>query len=284
MRILQGDSSAMKQTLSTLKSVRDCLSWMRRGCLIFWRIGRFDYLPTERNLLLSFWYDFAHYKVVAKGKTILDFLDSRVVYIKRELEKTDLSSKKRQMYRDLLGALLDPRLREKIIEFFESPNPEEHCKPVIDMIKAAWRMGEEKMTPAIAGVSEPLALPAAEEDSETAKAVAVRLEEKSAVDAKTYVVATEIHFDLVGKPDEYIKISNHSPQLEGFVKRRFSVSALPGSFRKLREYSYKPVLKEKNYKRLGQLRRNFKQIIDHPEIFGWAIVERAEKILDDHFL
>src|ERR1700722_11321454 len=134
----------MKRTLTFVKPVFNGLSWVRRGFLIFWRIGRFEYLPTERNLLLSFWYDYAHYKVVAKGKTILDFLDSRVVSIKRELEKTDLSSKKRQMHRDLLDALLDPRLREMIIEFFESPDPEEHCQPLIDMIKAAWRMGDEK--------------------------------------------------------------------------------------------------------------------------------------------
>jgi hypothetical protein len=272
----------MKRTLPFLKPVHDRLNWVRRGCLIFWRIGRFDYLPTERNLLLSFWYDFGHYKVVAKGKTILDFMDSRVVFIKRELEKTDLSSKKRQMYRDLLGALLDPRLREKIIEFIESPNPEEHCKPVIDMIKAAWRMGEEK-TLGIEEMSEPVALLAAEAEPETAAGDEGWPKGKSAVDAKTYVVAAEIHFDLVGRPDEYTKISRHSPQLEGFVKRRFGVSQLPGSFRKLREYSYKPVLKEKNYKRLGQLKRNFKQIIDHSEIFGPSIVERAEKILDDHF-
>jgi hypothetical protein len=62
------------------------------------------------------------------------------------------------------------------------------------------------------------------------------------------------------------------------------VSQLPGSFRRLREYSYMKVLEEKNNSRLGQLRRNFNQIIEHPEIFGPAIVKRAEKILDDYFL
>jgi hypothetical protein len=274
----------MKRTLSFLKPVFDGLKWAGQGVSAMWRIGRFDYFPTEKNLLLSYWYDFRHFKRVAAGSTMYDFLDSRVVYIKRELEKADLSSKKRQMYRDFLGALHEPKLRERIIKFFESPNPEEHCKPLIDMIKAAWRMGEWVKAPSIAGLSEPFASSAAVAEPETEKDEVVRPDEKPALDAKTYVVAAEIHFELVGKTADYIKLSKHAPKLAGFVKRKFGVSQLPGSFRRLREYSYMKVLEEKNNSRLGQLRRNFNQIIEHPEIFGPAIVKRAEKILDDYFL
>jgi hypothetical protein len=272
----------MKRTLSFLKPVYGGLSWVRRGCLIFWRVGRFEYFPTERNLLLSFWYGFVHYKVIKKGATVLDYLDGRVIFMKRELENNDLSSKKKQMYRDLLSAVFDPRIRTSIIEFLESPDPEKHCQPLIDTIKTAWRMGEEVKAPSIEGMSGLPALPAAE--AETAKKEVALTQEKAALDAKTYVVATEIHFELFGKPEQYLKIAKHSRQLEEFVRRQFRVSQLPGSFRKLREYSYKKVLEETNNHKLGQLRRPLNQIIEHPEVFGTPIVIRARQILEDNII
>ena len=292
----------MKRTLSFLKPVYDGLNWAAQGVLGLWRIGRFTYFPTEKNLLLSFWYDFLHYKRVVAGCTVYDFLDSRVVFIKRELEKTELSPKKRQMYRDLLGALLNPRLRERIIEFFESPNPEEHCEPLIDSIYSAWRMGEDVKVLSTAGMLETGELSAPEEDiagEDVAEPNGGALADgailskgtdtsrpagRPLLNAKAYVIAAEIHFELANKQTEYRRLSGHWPDLAGFVQQQFGVSRLPGTFRKLKGYSYKKVLEEQKDSKLGQLKPHFRQIIGHPEIFGPAIVERAQKILDDYFL
>jgi hypothetical protein len=274
----------MKRTLSFLKPVLDGLRWVHGGLLIFWRAGRFEYFPTQRNLLLSFWYGFVHYKAVKKGATVLNYLDSWVIFAKRGLENNDLASKKKQMYRDLLGALRDPRTRPSIIEFLESPNPEQHCQPIIDMIRAAWRMGEEAKPASLAGMPVPPSLPAAETGSTTSKDIVAAPEGEPVLDAKAYVIATEIYFDLANKHDDYLKISGHSGQLAEFVKREFRVSRLPTSFRRQREFSYKKIWEDKNYHKLGQLRRPFNQIIDHPEIFGKGIAVRARQILEDKIL
>ena len=104
------------------------------------------------------------------------------------------------------------------------------------------------------------------------------------MDARTYVIAAEIHFDLANKQSDYRRLSDYWPDLAKFIQEQFGVSRLPGNFRKLKGYSYKEVLEERNDAKLGQLKPHFRQIIGHPEIFGPAIVKRAQRILDDHFL
>ena len=292
----------MKRTLSFLKPVYDGLIWAGQGFLAFWRIGRFDYFPTEKNLLLSFWYDFRHFKRVAADRTMYDFLDNRIVYIKRELENMELKPKKRQMYRDLLSALHNPRLRSVIIEFLESPNAEVQYQSVVNAIKSAWRMGEEARVSSASGILGGIELSAPEEDvagedvagpnggALTDGAIlskgtdTSRPEGGPLLNAKTYVIAAEIHFELANKQTEYRRLSGHWPDLAGFVQQQFGVSRLPGTFRKLKGYSYKKVLEEQKDSKLGQLKPHFRQIIGHPEIFGPAIVKRAQRILDDYFL
>ena len=127
----------MKTILSFLKPVSKGLDWVRRGLVLVWRVNRVSFFPTEKNLLLSFWYDFVYFKSRRPGATAYNFLDARVVYIKQILEYPDRPLKARLLYRDLYNALHHPRLRKIIIDFLESSPPEEHYLPVLEAMKRA---------------------------------------------------------------------------------------------------------------------------------------------------
>jgi hypothetical protein len=280
----------MKTTLSIIKPVRKGLAWIRQGLVMFWRVYKVDLSPTEKNLLLSFWYDYVHFKARKADATVYSFLDDRVVSIKRILEDPDNSRKTRQLYRDLLNALLRPQLRKIIIVFLESSPPEDHYLPVLEAMKRAWRDDEEPLT-APAETQEPKEsnLPDAPlagletgQPSEESKDDDPPGDEPGLV-ARTYVIAAELYYELAGQQAEYQVLCRQLPELAAFVREKFGVARLPGTFKKFKGYSYKAALKDRNSPKKGQLKPRFQQIIDNPQVFGEAIVGRAREILAEHF-
>jgi hypothetical protein len=272
----------MKTTLSILKPVGKRLDWIRQGLVMFWRITKVGLFPTEKNLLLSFWYSYAHFKARTAGATVDSFLDNHVVYIKRELEDLDNSSKKKQLYRDLLNALHQSRLREIILNFLKSSPPEDHYLPVAEAMKRAWRDNGEEVT-ALKETQEekeqdqPVVPSAGAEDGQPPPA------NTPALPAKTYFIAAELHFELAGQQAEYQVLCRHLPKLAAFVQEKFGAARLPGTFKKFKGYSYKAALKSSSTHKKGQLKPRFQQIADNPQIFGEAIAGQAREILAEHF-
>jgi hypothetical protein len=195
------------------------------------------------------------------------FLDNQVVYIKEKLEDPKNSRRRRQLWCDLLNALHQPRLREIIINFLESSPPEEHYLPVLEAMKRAWRDNGEEMT-------APGETPEAKESEQP---------DAPGLHAKTYFIAAELHFELAGQQAEYQVLCRQLPELAAFVREKFGVARLPGTFKKFKGYSYKAALKDRNSPKKGQLKPRFQQIIDNPQVFGEAIVGRAREILAEHF-
>ncbi len=103
-------------------------------------------------------------------------------------------------------------------------------------------------------------------------------------DARTYVIAADIYFELAGKQAEFRKLIQDTGDLKEFLQEKFGMTQVPGTFRKLRGYSYMEIIRERSDGKMGQLKPHFRQIIDHPEIFGEAIAKRARKLLDDYLL
>jgi hypothetical protein len=280
----------MKTILSFLKPVSKGLDWIRRGLVMFWRVYKVDLSPTEKNLLLSFWYDYVHFKARKADATIYTFLDDRVVFIKRILEDPDNSHKTRQLYRDLLNALHHPRLLKIIIVFLESSPPEDHYLPVLEAMKRAWREDGGQVT-ASAETQEakepeqpdvPLAVAEARQPSEESKDGDPPGDEPG-LHAKTYYIATELYYELAGRQDEYQALCRQLPELAAFVREKFGVARLPGRFKKFKGYTYKAALKERNVAKKGQLKPLFRQIADKSQMFGDAIAGRAREILAEHF-
>jgi hypothetical protein len=264
------ETCSMKTILSFLRSVSDGLDWVRQGLVSFWRINKFYFFPTERNLLLSFWYDYVHFKARRAKATVEDFWDNRVVFLKQEVEDLDNSRKRRQLYRDLLNALHHRRLSKIIIDFLKSSPPEEHYLPVVEAMKRAWRDDGGAAGLEVAPLSEE------SEDDDPAG-------DESGLHAKTYFIAAQLHYELSGRQDEFQVISRGMAELTAFVQKQFGVKQLPGTFRKLKGYSYKKALTGRNVAKKGQLRPFFRQIAGHSEVFGEVIAGRAREILAEHF-
>jgi hypothetical protein len=279
----------MKTILSFLKPVSKGLDWIRQGLVMFWRVTNVGIFPTEKNLLLSFWYGYAHFKARKAKATVELFLDNYVVYIKRELEDTGNSSKKKQLYRDLLSALHQLRLRNMIISFLESSPPEDHYLPVLEAIKRAWRDGEPSEQPDVLLAGPESAQPyQPSEFSEPSQPSEASKEGDPAGDAprfnaKTYFIAAELHYGLAGRQDEFQVLCRQLPELAAFVQSEFGAARLPGRFKEFKGYTYKKALKDHNAQKKGQLKPCFRQIVNNPQVFGEAIADRAREILAEHF-
>jgi hypothetical protein len=284
----------MKTILSFLKPVRKGLDWIRQGLVMFWRVYKVDLFPTEKSVLLSFWYSYVHFKARRAGATVYAFLDDHVVYSKQVLENPDNSSKKRQLYRDLLDALHHPRLREIFIDFLESSPPEDHYPPVLEAMKRAWRDdGQQIPSPGeTQEMKEPeqpdvplagLEAGQASEESKEDDPPGDPPDDAPGLHAKAYYIAAELHFELAGQQAEYQVLCRQLPELAAFVQEKFAVARLPGRFKKFKGYSYKAALKDRNAAKKGQLKPLFRQIAGNPRVFGEAIAARAREILAEHF-
>ncbi len=142
--------------------------------VMFWRVYKYSFFPTEKNLLVSFWWDFVYFKNRRPGDTLYDFLDERRVFLKRELTGPGQS--------------------------------------------------------------------------------------------------------------DFLQLSRRMKDLKTFIKDQFQVTRLPGTFDDLNGFDYKNILKEeKEDQRRVQLKQHFRQISEHPKIFGEAIARRAFDIIDEHY-
>jgi hypothetical protein len=268
----------MKKTLFLGKPVYRGLSWMGDGLKAFWMVAmKFYFSPTEKNLLISYWYDIRHFRRLKPGTTIDEFLDSRVQMIKREMTDTEGSARSRQLNGDLLLALKNKRIRRMFVSYLESTTPREGYHQVAAAIRAAWRLeGEDAEVVKEERSDRQGTLNAGEEDK-----VSARNEERG-LNAKAYVIAAQLCFELDGKGMEFDAFSQNIPELIKFVRKQFGVEKLPGTFEKFKGYSYKSILKERSGSKKGQLKMPFRQIRDHPEIFGEEVAARAGEILKNN--
>lgn len=269
----------MKKTLSFASFVYGVLRWVGRGVRESWRSNKFDFIPNEKNLLTSFWYHRDFYRRNRAEDTVYDFLDDQVQILEKYIADPRRKQRARELYGYLLKGLERERIREIVVEFLESPLPEENYLPVLKAMRGAWRMEEREMGTFTIGV----------EASESENGQGIREGELAAgsggrpLNARTYVIAVQLYFELEGKEAEFEALSRRLPELTNFIRERFRVEKLPGRLDDFKAYSYKEGLKERSSSKRGQLRTPFKQIVQHPEIFGKAIAERAREILERHF-
>lgn len=293
----------MKKTLSFWKPVYRDLRWAVNGLKAFWMVSaKFYFSPTERNLLVSFWYDYQHFRRVQPDKSIDEYLDSRVQEIKWNMADMARSLKSRQLYGNLMQALQNKGILSMFVAYLDSASEKEDYPRMAAAIRGAWRAEDaqevtEGNGPGIDMVNEPAVEAANEGRVDEVKETAVDAANEAAVEvekepvehkeaslhAKTYVIAAQLDHELKDKASDFEVLSRDLPELMKFVQERFGVKKLPGTFEKFKGYSYRLILDDRNGPKKGQLRKPFRQIRDHPEIFGEAVAEGAGKILNQHF-
>jgi hypothetical protein len=327
LRILEDDSHSMKKTLFFWKPVYRDLRWVVNGLKAFWMVSvKLYFSPTERNLLVSFWYDYQHFRTVQPDKSMDEYLDSRVQGIKWHMADMTRSLKSRQLYGNLMQALQNKGIRSMFVAYLDSASPKEDYPRMTAAIRGAWRMEDarevtegnepvidvgnepvidEGNEPGIDVGNEPVidvgnepGIEAsndgradeandAEEDAANEVVVNVEIEpfesKEPSLHAKAYVIAAQLDHELTDKATDFEVLSRDLPELMKFVQERFGVKKLPGTFEKFKGYSYRLILNDRNGAKKGQLQKPFRQIRDHPEIFGEAVAEGAGKILHQYF-
>ena len=225
------------------------------------------FFPTEESYLVSAWRWYQSEGRVRHFPSAMDFLDERVRHIRANLADPDTGRRTKLIEDGFLQVILNPLTQKELIKFLEKPAISiEDVKEVQRLMKRAWRASAEEEVV--------IAEPSAPENKESSSA---------GFPAKAYVIATQLHFELAGKEDEYAVVSRQVDQLARFIKDQFAAGELPRNFHKLKGYTYKPILNGKNTSKKGQLRPFFRQIAEHPEVFGEAVSGRAKTIFNDHF-
>jgi hypothetical protein len=237
-----------------------------------WQGNKFDFIPTEKNLLTSLWYDRDFHRRSSPKETAYDFLDYHIRYIKKHI----VDPRRQEMAKELNGyflqALEHKQIRELVIEFLELPLSEENYPTVMKAIRSAWRVEEVKIEDK-------------EEDGGDEKVEEEKSEnvEERLLHTKAYIIAVQLYFETEGEEEEFESLCRRLPDLKRFIREKFGVERMPGRLEDFKGYSYKPILKGKNSAKKGQLRMPFRQIAEHPEIFGEVVAGRAREIIEEHF-
>jgi len=103
------------------------------------------------------------------------------------------------------------------------------------------------------------------------------------INARTYIIATQIYYELYRSKQEYLELKQSIAKYLEIIKQLFRVANLPDNIHKHKNFDYKEVLKEITETRKGQLRRQFEQIVNNPSMFGEKIVQQVEDLLKKHF-
>lgn len=292
----------MKKAFSLLDRVYRWLCAMGGAAHVIWLFNKFDFFPTEQNLLISLWYAHGYFRWDLPGSTVYDFLDRRVQLLEANIGNPHRRLGARRLEGRFLKALQNERIRLIVVDFLESKEPEEKYLTVMEAIRGAWRMEGQETEKIIHGFEisgskigdnfDEVTAPggklkgstADREDGQVARKgeLAVR-EGGRPLNARTYVIAVQLCFELEEKEAEFEVLARQLPELMNFIRERFGVEKLPGRLEDFKGYSYKRGLNERSIAKRGQLRTPFRQIREHPEIFGDTVAAFAGEILRQHF-
>jgi|SRR5579872_5447376 len=260
------------KTLSIWKPVRNGLRAVAREVRLSWLVSKFQYFPTEKNLFTSNWYAYTHFKRVRPGDTVYDFLDFRLGALEEWLELGKGKMKALYLTRCLLRALYNGQVRQLFIAYLESAGPGENYRPVMAAVWSVCRTADAGGDKSLAG-----------ETGDRQMWDSVYDPGHEHLNAKTYFIAAQLFHELTGDEKEFQSLSTRMPDLREFIRNRFAIEDLPGTFEKLKGYSYKAILNGQSAPRKGQLRPPLRQIVEHPEIFGSKVAARAKEILQKSF-
>ena len=100
---------------------------------------------------------------------------------------------------------------------------------------------------------------------------------------RTYVIATNIHYELHRTPAEYAELKKYTKGFEKVVKRLFHVDNLGDNIKKHKHFDYIDVLRKGKSPQKGQLRIQLDQIINNPVIFEKDIRDHVKGLIEIHF-
>lgn len=224
-----------------------------------WLIDGFQYNfnPTLKNYILS---RYAHFKFCTKNDPAITasiYLDNLAIEIKSELDKIKTTNKKTLVLSTMQQFLESQKTKNELIVLFEIPEIKSgDVQLFLDKI-AGERSDPQK------------------EQSD---------DKEKSFHTRTYLIATRLYLELHNKEDDYSALIKDTGALKEFISTQFNAPQLSSRISYMKNFSYKDILKSKNRDRAkGQLKPQFRQIINNPEIFGEEVSLYAEKILSEDF-
>lgn len=218
---------------------------------------QYDFNPTLKNYILS---RYSHFKFCTKNDPAITasiYLDNLAIEIKSELDKLNTTNKKTLILSTVQKFLKEQETKNELISLFEKP--------------AIQRMDVQVLLNKIAQKGS---------DSEKGQNEV----NPHSFYTRTYLIATHLYLELNDKEGEYEALTRDINSLKMFVSTQFNASQISPRIASMKNFSYKNILKSKrNDNAKGQLKPQFRQIIDNPQVFGEEVSQYAEKILNEEF-
>lgn len=104
------------------------------------------------------------------------------------------------------------------------------------------------------------------------------------IHTRAYVIALNIYYQLHNREGEYYRLTHTPAEYEAALSFHFQVKNLSTSLYKVIRFDYKKVLNNPDNKGRSQLKKQFEQIINTPEVFNKEIIKRAKEIYEKHFI
>jgi hypothetical protein len=268
--------------------------------------------PTFSNHLKARWHHYKFCNARAKVFNPQRYLDRW----QKDLQETIIKRPGDQVHSHGFHALLEmmkdkSRLR-KMIEFLESkdltksidelirelniyqieegPDAEESMKtkeendsvgPLAEITEIPGQQSQEKILTEPKSFSAEI-LPRVEPiQEETAQAPSHAGSET--IVTRAYVIAADIHHELYRTSKEYEELKSSRPKYVEFLRQQFRVEKLAGRIYELRNFDFRPILKDKTETRRGQLKPQLEQIAKNPSIFGEKVSQYVEDLLKKYF-
>lgn len=292
----------------SLKDVRRFM-WLSFWCGCSSFVFYFQIPDVVRYLkMIRYRYKFYKGPSHANPIDIRSFLNFLIVDIERHMFEADpflgIARKRKHARSYFLKALRNPKAEREIIAYLES-NAIVSTLDTLDLyerivtIMEEGKRGRDRKEPQAADEFLPVVtiepVPVMECDPLTIITndplpVAVDAESRKEEPAgdnfysRTYVIATQLYFERAGKAAEYETLVRQRAELEKFIIGHFKARQLPGTLSKWRGHSYKKILEGHKSSRKGQLKPLFRQIIDHPEVFGADVSAYAQQVFHQYLM
>ncbi len=104
------------------------------------------------------------------------------------------------------------------------------------------------------------------------------------IHTRTYVIALNIYYQLRNRENEYYPLTHSPAEYEEELGFHFQVKNFSTSLYKVIRFDYRKVLNDPENKGRNQLKKQFEQIINTPEVFNKEIIKRAKEIYEKHLI
>ena len=244
--------------------------WVWRG-LLFW------FNPTFSNHLKERWYHYRYCQAKAPVWSPQRYLDRWQKDLEKMLAKRPGDNVHSHAFYTLAEIMKDRTRSGTVITFLGNNDLINGMDDLVRELKQ-YQLEENPDAPEI--ITEPNDSTASIQEEPV---LPPPHPEPDIIVTRAYVIGADIYHELYRTPKEYEELKASRPKYVEFLKQQFRVEKLAGRIYDLRNFDFRPILKEKTATRRGQLRPQLEQIAQNPSVFGEKVSRYVEDLLKKYF-